>query len=73
MNSELVLANLELETREKFCVFWRAAIGTTESSIEIYTKGGNTGSAMALVSSLGERTQRGAHARKDAQRSEYKW
>src|SRR6266508_4356627 len=65
-NSELVLANLELETREKFCVLWRVAIGTTESSMEIYIKGGTRGSASTPVSSLGERTQRGAHARKDA-------
>jgi len=41
--NELVLANLDLKTREKLCVFWRAAIGTTESSMEIYTKGENTG------------------------------
>src|SRR6266542_2079221 len=70
--SELVLANLELGAREMFCVFWRAATEMTESSMEIYTKGETRGSAMASVSSLGERTQRGAHARKDAQRSEYR-
>ena len=40
--SELVLANLELEARKKFCVFWRAATEMTESSMEIYTEGENT-------------------------------
>src|SRR6266540_4542611 len=64
MNSELVLANLELETREKFCVFWRAAITMAKSSMEIYTKGETLGSALVSISSLEERTQRGDHARK---------
>ena len=72
MNSELVLANLELETRERLCVFWRVATEMMESSMEIYTKGETRGSASASASSLGERTQRGAHARKDTQRSEYR-
>ena len=45
----------------------------TKSSMEIYTKGETLGSVTASVSSLGERTQRGAHAIEDAQRSEYRW
>ena len=40
---ELVLANLELGTREKLCVFWIAATEMAESSMEIYTEGENTG------------------------------
>ena len=60
--SELVLANLEMGARERFYVFWRAAKEMTESSMEIYIKGETRGSASASVSSLGERTQRGAHA-----------